>query len=153
MNIINLGLNVKVKDNFMTLIPDQFYHKDIIDLIDNYIKEDNIKNFYDLSEDQVDDLVALCLKVQGPKEYECLTESEDLYLTIHYLATYAKTMRAEYALDLANTMLKNATSYMSDILASLYHERYNAYNFSVLEEMGLTQIVDDCGEARWVKYG
>lgn len=128
-----------------------YHHPEIVEVIDLWIG-DGYKSYHDLSDGIKEQLALLCMKHLGTDAYSCIIEPDNFTQTLHHLMKYMETGQKEYALDLAETMNKNAVEYFSDALSELFDERYADHEADIMHEAGFVTHQDrDNGEIRWVK--
>jgi hypothetical protein len=133
----------------MKIIPNVYYHKDIINLVDGYLEE-GYSDYDALDDGHKESLSTLCIKVLGNDAYEAIIDEKYLHLTLHHLTKYMLLGSREYAYDLAETMRKNAINYFSDVLNDLFNERSEQKEIECKIDAGLRPNVDRVnGEIRW----
>lgn len=112
-------------------IPAYYYDQKLISLIEDYIFDGCIS--YDaLSEHQILMLISIVMDIFGDDAYEAITESDNLQLMLRYFKMYLKTAKREYALDMAEIMVQNASEYFKDNLSALYAEVFAQHKPSLM---------------------
>lgn len=130
-------------------IPNCFYNQEIINFIDLWIDE-GYEVYYKLDIGLKEKLTSLCIKQLGDDAYSCIIEPNDFTQTLHHLRKYIESGQREYALDLAETMRKNAVEYFDNVLSELYEERLNERQSLIRYELGLVPRIDKInGEISW----
>jgi translation initiation factor 2B subunit (eIF-2B alpha/beta/delta family) len=88
--------------------------------------------------------------VLGGDAYNCIIDHENFDQTMHHLKQYLLTGERDYALDLAETMRKNALEYFADALDSLFDEKYSEWEYESNLSSGLKPMrYKDNNELRW----
>lgn len=135
------------------IIPHCFYAHEIISFIDLWIDE-GYKSYNNLDYALKETLSALCIKHLGEDAYSCIIDPGDVTQTLHHLRKYIETGQREYALDLAETMRKNAVDHFEDILSHLYEERCEEKQSLRFCELSLVRKVDKInGEISYIYTG
>lgn len=134
----------------MRIIPRVYYHKDIIALINSYI-DDGFTSYHSLPEIDQERISAECIKILGTDAYDCIIQSDDFDITLHHLKQYLLTGQREYALDLAETMSKNAVQYFTNIMDSLFSDMSSKKQYENNIACGLKISSNNLnGEIQWV---
>ena len=134
----------------MRNIPQVFYHQEIIDLI-NYFLNAGYESYRSLPEIDRQELTAACIHALGNDAYDSIIDHDDFDIVLHHFKQYLKTGKQEYALDLAETMAKNATEHFSQVLEDLFEEKFNHHEWQVNFESGLIPTKDQStGELLWL---
>lgn len=129
------------------------YDQKIINAITKLIDE-GYTSFESLEDIHQERLATMCLKYLGTDGYNCIIEPENFSQTIHHLIRYMETGQKEYALDLAETMNKNAIEYFSDDLNRLFEEILYSMDTREKLDAGFYPVKDKInGEVRWIYRG
>lgn len=131
------------------IIPNCFYDQEIINFIDLWIDE-GYESYDKLDIGLKEKLTSMCIKQLGDDAYNCIIDPEDFTQTVHHLRKYIESGLREYALDLAETMRKNAVEHFDCLLSQLYEERINEKLIIHKINLGLITIQDKVnGEIKW----
>jgi hypothetical protein len=120
--------------------------------IDDYILE-GYPSYEKLPQNYKHNLVALHIKTLNQNDaFECISESDDLDVTIDKLRKFIFSGCTEEALELAETMRKNAEKYLSNKIKALYNERIPIIETEKNLELGLKPYQHkDNGETTWIR--
>jgi transcription elongation factor GreA-like protein len=132
----------------MNLLPLCYYHKEILEIIEQYLDED-YTSFDNLSPPEKEMLIAVCIKHVGIDALQMVTDNHKEQI-IHHLHNYMLLGDSRYATDLAEVLNKNAVDYYSQRMSFLFEELYEERQNDILRDMGLRQVVDPInGEIMW----
>jgi hypothetical protein len=125
-------------------------HKTLLDLIDAHISE-GTTNYSDLDDASKETLVAHMIKITGTDAYECIIQPDDFTQTLHHFTQYLLKGEKEHALDLAQTMVKNAVDHYESELECVFSTRYEQKLANQKYENGLRPYQDGTtGETLWI---
>ena len=123
----------------------------LIKEIDNLIIEGH-PTYYGLCDADKDYLVGLYMESMGANAFECISESDDLDITLHRLKQFILRGSTAKAYELAETMRTNAEKYLCKLIAKLYEERTSVVEPELKREAGLKPYQHkDNGETTWMR--
>jgi hypothetical protein len=117
--------------------------------IDYFIFEGHA-SYFDLSPADRQILVALYMESMGNDALECISESDDLDISLHKLKQFIYHGSTQKAYELADTLRRNAENYLSKSLSKLYDERAELLDVETKREAGFVPYQHkDNGEIEW----
>lgn len=135
----------------MRNIPQCYFHKSLLQLVDRYIDE-GFTSYSNLDEIGQEDITAKCIELLGDDAYGCIIDHEDFSSTLGHFVKFLRTAKSEHSYDLVNTMVKNAREHFSDVMDALFSIRDDEKYSDNMRENGLKPHVDHInGEVTWRK--
>lgn len=124
----------------------------LIKEIDNLILDSNCHSYFDLCPSDKQALVALYMDCMGKDAFECISESDDLDISVHKLRQFIYFGNTEKAYDLADTLRRNVEKYLNKTLSKIYDERVDTIEIERKHESGLVPYRHkDNGETTWMR--
>lgn len=117
----------------MAIQQEFWLNKKLVQKIEDFIG-DGFYSYEKLKDDDKDDLIYLCLEHRGENAYECISESEEIRLTIYHLREFMKHRKKESAMDLVETIVKGTHEYFKSSLTEMFEEIYHGYKTEFLRE-------------------
>jgi hypothetical protein len=128
------------------------FDKELIKEIDRLIQDDGHKSYDSLNDMAKEDLVIIAMDCLGEDAYTAVIEVDDLAGMLSDIKGYIATGGIDEAVNLAETIKKNAIKHFESCFEELFIERFNGLQCEINREDGLVPIVDSVnGETRWVK--
>jgi hypothetical protein len=128
------------------------FDKELIKAIDRLIQDDGYTSYDKLDDIVKEDLTIIAMDCLGEDAYTAVIEVDDLAGMLNDIKGYIATGGIDEAVNLAETIKKNAIKHFDNCFEELFLERLNLIQCEINRENGLVPIVDSVnGETTWAK--
>lgn len=133
-------------------IPNFLMDKRIYNYVESLVLK-GVDDFYELHEEERDQITILIIDVLGADAYNIIIGSDDLDKTLNSFKNFLQTASREDAVETLYQMRSNALDHYAYSISLLFSSIKNKHDFETKSEKGLIPMTNaQTGELEWSRF-